>query len=123
MSFEFPENNGETPKKTLENKAESIERIPTEAEVWAVLEKLIGEKEISKFTDRRKESDEKGLYLWEIECPTEDGHVEYMYIRKGSHPVGGSSSETVIHIAVFDTDEFPINGTRVAELRDGEWSL
>jgi hypothetical protein len=116
MSFEFIRNNNESPVvQTLENKAESIEKIPTEAEVREVLEKLIGKREMIKFTDRRKESDEKGLYLWEIESPTEDGHVEYMYIRKGIH--------TTIHIAFFDTDEMPVSGTSVAELIDGKWKI
>lgn len=121
MSMEFP--NLEKRPVNEEKKENVAEKIPSQEEVLGVFKEFIGE---AVFSDRRKQSDEKGLYLWEINVPTEDGgHTEYMYMRKGKHAVGGSSSETVIHVLFFDADDenIPISGYDVAKLVDGEWKL
>jgi pimeloyl-ACP methyl ester carboxylesterase len=104
-------------------KAEKPEHIPTSEEVLLLFEKIIGE---NKYEEVRKLEDERGLYLWEIKIPQEDGSsIEYSYTRKGNYKErglpGGSALETAIHITYFDNDGVPISGTSVAKIIDGKW--
>jgi hypothetical protein len=56
------------------------ESIPTSEEVLSVFQQLV---EGQEYKERRKLSDEKGLYLWDIVVPNGDGEIEYSYMRKG----------------------------------------
>jgi hypothetical protein len=99
---------------------EKQESIPTSEDIQSVFEELLEGKE---YETRRKLEDEQGLYLWEIEISEEDGHTEYLYMRKGRYEEGGQASDTAIHIAFFDEDDFPISGSSVAKYMEGEWKL
>ncbi len=109
----------EMPK--IENE-KNPEHIPTQEEVLAIFEKLVGENE---YEEVRKLEDEQGLYLWEIKIAQEDGSIEYSYIRKGNYKerglAGGSAAETAIHITYFDNDGMPISGHSVYKLIDDKW--
>ena len=102
------------------NFEKKVESIPTPEEVKSVFEQLVGEK---NYEDRRKLEDEQGLYLWEIVIPTEDGSMEYSYMRKGRHAEGGEASATAVHVTFFDEDGMPVGGHSVAKYIDGEWKL
>jgi len=109
----------EVVKDSIKQKEES-ESIPTSEDIKFVFEKLLEGKE---YKTRRKLEDEQGLYLWEIEIPEEDGHTEYLYMRKGRHEEGGQASDTAIHIAFFDKNDFPVSGYSVAKYIEKEWKL
>lgn len=97
------------------------EHIPTEEEVLAIFEKLVGGAE---YEEIRKLEDEQGLYLWDIKITQEDGSIEYSYIRKGNYKerglAGGSALETAIHLTYFDNDGIPVSGHSVYKLVDGK---
>jgi pimeloyl-ACP methyl ester carboxylesterase len=103
----------------LEKAEKNIEHIPTQEEVLSIFRQLVGETE---FRERRRLEDEQGLYLWEITIPTEDGHTEYQYMRKGSHKEG-FDSVTSIYITFFDNEEIPVSGHDVASFINGEWKV
>lgn len=96
------------------------ERVPTEAEVGALFERLVEDR---KYEEIRKREDEQGLYLWDIKLSGSDaegGTTEYSYMRAGQHPEG-SAARTAIHVAYFDSEGFPIGGESVAVYENGEW--
>ncbi|MFH2013355.1 MAG: hypothetical protein ABIJ17_00045 [Patescibacteria group bacterium] len=99
---------------------EGLESIPTSEDVQLVFEKLLEGKEYETI---RKLEDEQGLYLWDIKIFEEDGHTEYLYMRKGRYVEGGQASNTAIHIAFFDEEDFPVGGSSVAKYIGGEWKL
>ena len=117
----------EASKETKEIANNSIEQekkpesIPTSEDIQSVLEEL--QINIEKCETLRKLEDEKGLYLWEIKIPREDGHTEYLYMRKGRYEKGGQALNTAIHIAFFDEKGFPVSGYSVAKYIEGEWKL
>jgi len=113
----------EAPEEVAEDsikQKEELESIPTSEDIKFVFEKLLEGKE---YKTRRKLEDEQGLYLWEIEIPEEDGHTEYLYMRKGRYEEGGQASDTAIHIAFFDKNDFPVSGYSVAKYIEKEWKL
>ena len=71
--------------------------------------------------ESRRGEDENGLYFLETEVEGENGKAEYTYMAKGEHPIGGSASETAIHVTYYDADGIPEGGRSVAKLVDGEW--
>mgnify|MGYP001102587860 CR=1 FL=1 len=85
-----------------------------------IFEKLLKGREYETI---RKLEDDQGLYLWEIKIPEEDGHTEYLYMRKGKYAEGGQASNTAIHIAFFNEENFPVSGSSIAKYIDGEWKL
>ncbi|MFH1308686.1 MAG: hypothetical protein ABIH51_01600 [Patescibacteria group bacterium] len=115
MSFE------KIPKIESEAKKEKeSESIPTPEDIKSIFEELLEGKEYETI---RQLEDEQGLYLWEIKIPEEDGHTEYLYMRKGRYTEGGQASNTAIHIAFFDEENFPVGGHSVAKYIEGEWKL
>jgi hypothetical protein len=103
-----------------EHKQESREDIPNEAGILDAFDKLRG-KETP--TERRYAKDEHGVYLWEVEFQIEGGSVEFGYMRKGKHAVGGSASATKIYLTYFDSDGMPEGGHDVAVYTDGKWAI
>jgi len=61
--------------------------------------------------------------LWDIKILEEDGHTEYLYMRKGRYSEGGQASDTAVHITFFDKEGFPVSGHSVAKYIEGEWKL
>ncbi len=88
----------------------SVESIPTKEEVLL---------EIAKYcenpTVKRELSDEKGVYLLEVEIPgAKPGETtEYIYQRKGEFPNGSKAEDTIINVAYFE-DGIPVGGESVA---------
>jgi hypothetical protein len=76
------------------------------------------------FTLSRELSDEKGVYLREIEVVGEnEGEViEYQYMRKGVHPNNNVSDVTTIS-RIYYQDGVPVGGDKVATFNEetGEW--
>lgn len=72
----------------------------------------------------RELSDEKGIYLLEVQQPGEKpGEItEHCYIRKGGPQNGTRSEETKINVAYYQ-DGMPVGGSSVAALNEetGEW--
>lgn len=92
---------------------------PSNESIIAVFETLIVGRQ-SK--ERRKAEDSNGVYLWEVEFEVDDGFVEFNYMRKGRHEVGGSASSTKVHVIYFDTDGMPEGGSDVARFSNGQWT-
>lgn len=107
-------------KLPLREHLESGEVIPTNDSVVATFEQIL---QGQHATERRKNEDALGVYLWEIEFPVEGGTVELNYMRKGHHEIGGFAPSTKIHIIFFDEDGMPQGGEDVAEFEDGIWKL
>src|SRR3989344_7142142 len=90
-------------KSMNENQPNAVEaeaeHVPTLEEVSLVFVKLAGE----GYKEVLKREDEKGLYLLEIEIPSEsEGEViRYEYMRKRTYPEGGSIAAE-IHVAYYD---------------------
>jgi hypothetical protein len=93
--------------------------IPSNESIIAVFEILTKNRE-SK--ERRKGVDSHGVYLWEVEFEVDDGFVEFNYMRKGSHEIGGSASATKIHIIYSDENGKPYDGTDIARFSNGQWT-
>ena len=93
--------------------------IPSNESIIAVFETLT-EGRHSK--ERRKAEDSNGVYLWEVEFEVDDGFVEFNYMRKGSHEIGGSAPSTKVHVIYFDTDGMPEGGSDVARFSNGQWT-
>lgn len=109
---------GNENKTRTDTGTEKLEYIPSEKEVYAFFQKLVGG---ATFSERRRFEDGQGLYLWEIKITQEDGGtIEYCYLRKGSYKEG-SSLETVIYIAYFDTEGRPTGGNPLFKLIDNKW--
>jgi hypothetical protein len=106
----------------LEKIEEKNEYIPSSDEVLSIFERLAGE---SRYETVRKLEDEKGLYLWEIRISQEDGDIEYSYTRKGKYKgrglLGGSASETAVHVTFFSSNGTPISGYSILKFIDGKW--
>lgn len=100
-------------------KTESLlEDTPDEEGIRQTFDVLQGERLCH---ERRKESDELGVYLWEIEFEIEGGTAEFGYMRKGRHKVGGSALTTKIYITFFDESGMPEGGHDVAKYVEGKW--
>lgn len=76
-------------------------------------------------TPTRELSDEKGVYLLEVEIAGErEGEkTEYQYKRKGIHSNQNTSSEGSVISAIYYQDGIPVGGEKVAILDEqtGEW--
>jgi hypothetical protein len=96
------------------------ENIPSERGLVETFNILRGERSCR---ERRKHSDEKGVYLWELEFKIEGGTAEFGYMREGKYDIGGSAAATKIFITYFDEDGMPEGGTDVAEYKEGEWLI
>lgn len=99
---------------------EESEDIPIEAGIHRTFEILLGE---NASEERRKLTDDMGVYLWEVKFQIEGGTAEFGYMRKGSYDVGGSASKTKIYIYFCDQEGEPAGGHDVAEYVDGDWSI
>jgi hypothetical protein len=106
----------EKPTNKIENNPDSI---PTIKEVITFIESLLDEK---KFETLRQCEDEHGLYLLEIKVSGENGHDEYLYIRKGRY-VEGQSSDTSIHVIFFNKSGIPVSGQLVATYENKKWKM
>jgi hypothetical protein len=106
----------EKPENNFEEKAEQI---LTPRDIRLVFEGLL---KLEKYETVRQSSDEQGLYLWDVKILEKDGHREYSYMRKGRYKEG-QASNTAIHLAFYDKDDFPISGHRVAKFIEGEWKI
>ena len=92
---------------------------PTEEKILQTFEHLL---EGQEYTERRKLSDEKGVYLWELEVKVPDGTAEFNYMREGTYPEG-SASYNKIYLTYFDDDGFPVGGREVAVYDNGNWKM
>ena len=93
------------------NKAEEAsERILTSEEVLEALSQ-----HAEGYTLSRELSDEKGVYLREVEVKGEkEGEVtEYQYMRKGRHSNHNESDRTAISVIYYE-DGMPVGGERIA---------
>lgn len=104
----------------VSRKNESAELIPTEESVEETFIKVL---EGQKAKERRKATDEYGVYLWEIEFEVDGGTIELNYMRKGKHATGGFSPDTKIHVIYFDEEGIPEGGTNIATFEDGKWKM
>lgn len=96
------------------------EEIPSPESIENMFWKLV---EGGAYTERRKLSDEHGVYLWEITTPSKgDEHGEYVYVRAGEH-TEASSNDTHIHVLFLDDNGAPTGGHTVAEFKSGEWEI
>lgn len=104
------------PPKNVDIHAEIV---PTQEDVAAVFERLIGSR---KFTETRNPKyDERGLYSWEVTTPTESGSTEFEYNRAGPYP-GGKYLQTAVYATFYDKEGMPTGGSSVAKLISGEWN-
>jgi hypothetical protein len=96
----------------------SPEKILTSEEVLQVLSQYA-----EGFTPGRELSDEKGVYLREVEVKGEkEGEVtEYQYMRRGSH--GKNQSDVTAISVIYYQDGIPVGGERLSSLDEetGEW--
>ncbi|MBA4337053.1 hypothetical protein C0416_04775 [bacterium] len=103
----------------LEDETSLEEKVHSREEVMAVLnQQLDGQ----PYRIERELSDAKGLYLLDIVIPGEDGNTEYSYRRQGVYPKG-IAKISVIHVAYYDKDGFPVGGTSVAKWKNGVWKI
>lgn len=97
----------------------SPEKILSSQEVLEILSQYA-----EGYTDGRELSDDKGVYLREVEVPGEkDGEVtEYQYMRKGSH--GRNQSDVTAISTIYYQDGIPVGGERIAVFSEetGEWT-
>ena len=112
-------------KPTVEkedNKVEmGAEHIPNKEEVGIVLADILGDEE---YVEGRIQSDEQGLYLWEIEIPGEKPGetIEYSY-RRGTNGPASEGKLNKIHIAYYDEDGMPEGGKTAAVCKEGVWRI
>lgn len=93
------------------------ERIPTEAEVSAMFEKILDGRE---HTEIAKMVDETGVYVWDIATTDDDGdRIEYCYKRAGESETGKVAAST-IEVAYFMGDD-PVGGESLYKFRNGQW--
>jgi len=95
------------------------EEVHTRDEIMAVLNQQLEGKD---YGVGRELSDEQGLYLLEIVIPTEDGSVEYSYMRKRRYPQG-QAAISAIHVAFYDKEGSPVGGSSIARWKNREWNL
>lgn len=88
----------------------SIEHIPTKEEVLLEIAK-----HCENPTVKRELSDEKGVYLLEVEIPgAKPGETtEYIYQRKGEFPNGSKAMADVLNVTYFE-DGMPVGGESVS---------
>ncbi|MDB5236908.1 MAG: hypothetical protein JWL88_10 [Parcubacteria group bacterium] len=109
---------GSRPNK-IENEAE---KIPSRESVLAAMETYVGE----GATISKELSDDKGLYLLEMETTGEnEGDVtRYEYVRKGKHASGHDYSgiDTKITVVYYEND-IAVFADQIAKLdvETGEW--
>jgi hypothetical protein len=107
------------PSPTSGNIEKKSEKILTSAEILEAISQ-----HAEGFTLSRELSDEKGVYLREVEVKGEkEGEVtEYQYMRKGIHSNHNESEVTAIS-RIYYQDGMPIGGDKVAILNEetGEW--
>ena len=92
--------------------------VATEEEVRAIFDKLASDK---TFSETRKLGDETGLFLWDVEIPTEDGKTEYSFRRGRAE--AGELPGIRIDMAYYDVSGTPISGHSVAKRIKRIWSL
>jgi hypothetical protein len=111
-----------------------MERIPgpKQSSIESVSERILTSEQVlealSRFAEGfalgRELSDEKGVYLREIEKPGENAGetIEYQYMRKGNHGRQNVSSETAISVIYYENG-MPVGGDRIAIFSEetGEW--
>jgi len=107
------------PGPKLNKTEEAPERILSSEEVLEALSE-----HAEGYTLGRELSDEKGVYLREIEIKGEkEGEVtEYQYMRKGRHANHNESDKTAISVIYYE-DGMPVGGERIATFNEetGEW--
>ncbi len=110
---------GKIPQFDTQTKLKRILKILSREEVL----KAISE-HVEGYTLSRELSDEKGVYLREVEVAGEkEGEVtEYQYMRKGRHSNHNESDQTAISV-IYYRDGVPVGGERIAVFSEetGEW--
>jgi len=106
-------------EKPISKIEKNPDTIPTSKEVTTVIKSLIEGKE---FETLRQCEDEHGLSLLEIKVSGENGHDDYLYIRKGRY-VEGQSSDTSIHVIFFNKSGTPVSGQLVATYENKKWKM
>lgn len=109
-----------------------MEKPPQPRSIESKEEKILSSQEVldvlslfvEGYTLGRELSDERGVYLREVELEGEKvgETIEYQYMRKGNHGKQNASTETAISAIYYD-DGIPVGGKRVAILNEetGEW--
>lgn len=96
------------------------ERVPSSEEILAAISE-----HAEGYTVRRELSDEKGVYLLEVEIKGEDGEIaeEYQYVRKGGPRSYNPEYDETKIVCVRFHEGMPVGGEKVAVFNDqtGEW--
>lgn len=98
------------------------EHVSSKEEVEAVFAQLFE----GDYTETRIESDEVGLYLWDVEIPgTKPGEIiEYSYRRGVIRDLKTKKKINTISVTYYDSDGVPYNGGNAADCNeDGDWKL
>ncbi len=98
---------------------EEAETTPSEEEIASVFKEL----GLENATETRKLTDEKGVYVWEVEIPSHEENIvmEFAYMRKGKYGNQGSTA-TEIHVTYYENG-IPFNGTTAAKFENGKWRI
>jgi hypothetical protein len=112
------------PEIRLVEQKEDIEKFPSKEEIKSVFEVIV---KGGEYKELRILTNEKGIYIYEIEIALENGEkIEYNYqkatnnYRDSSLPSGGRFSAS-IHRTDYDADGMPCGGECVANYLDGTW--
>ena len=95
---------------------EKKEQIPTLEEIKGIFDELLG-REI--FRETRKEEDEKGLLLLEVEAIVGGEKIELEYTREGQNPKG-AINYPVISKTFYDENGIPAGGFSGRKI-NGKW--
>ncbi len=113
-----PEGNRGGLEPQQEAKEVGAERFPTQEEVLEKFREVFS----GEFKERRLQTDEKGLKVWEVEIADKEtgGTIEYCYTRGHGEP-HQATYITSIQSTVFDDTGMPYGGGEVMRLVDGLW--
>jgi len=94
---------------------ENMEQIPTKEEVLSLIE-------TENYSITRELTDEKGLYLLEVETEEQGERKEFSYTRKGRF-AECQSTETRIDIVYLDENGIPTGGEpyMILQQETGDW--
>ncbi|MEN9582507.1 MAG: hypothetical protein RL641_461 [Candidatus Parcubacteria bacterium] len=110
--------------ETLRNFKEGHRQFPLQENIKSTFDRLLGGKQYSEL---RINSDEEGVWRYEIEVALENGEkVEYLYQKATKDSKGKTVPSTAeypasIHATSYDSSGMPIGGECVSNFLEGEW--